>query len=113
MSTLSPPHFLEHKSIETHSNKYAESTELDEYVRKTVLESTIDSLGQKLETDKVRQKKFENFPRSWFWEDFRLGGEAAPSSAPAAGLSELCEFYEKTNKNAMNIQIFYFYHNKT
>ena len=73
----------------------AQSTELAEYVGKTVLESKNGSLGKKLEPDKVRFFRLGNFPKSWFWEDFRLGGRRLLSSAPAAGLSELCENHEK------------------
>ena len=44
---------------------------------------------------------------------FRLGREASPGSAPAAGSSELCENHEKFIKNTINVQGFYFFRNKT
>ena len=71
-----------------------QSTELAEYVRKTVLESKIDTVGKKIEPDKVRVKSSRISPNPGFGRIFRLGGEAARQQRLSRILNGLCDFHE-------------------
>ena len=64
-------HVFVQNYLKTAQIKHAQSTELAENVRKTVLESKIDSVRMKIESDKVK-KNLENFRQIMILRGFSL-----------------------------------------
>ena len=64
-----------------------QSTELDEYVRKTVLESEIDSVEEKLRPDKLKVKNSQNFRQIMIFQDLYRVFASVRQPAPKADFS--------------------------
>ena len=73
-----------HKNHEVTFQNHAQSTDLAEYVRKTVLESKIGSLDKKLQPNKVRIKKSKKFPQTMILVGFCLTAQEDCRSAVTA-----------------------------
>ena len=76
-------------NIKITSQNHAQSTELAEYVRKTVRESGNDLLDKKLEPVKVKKNKSQNFRQIMFFQGLRLGAGGRLSCSQKADLRRI------------------------